>query len=344
MGNKMKYLLILSIILYFPVSAWCATYKVEINGINYSINGDYVTVIEKSDGTKYSGNIVIPEEIEYNSSTYTVKSLGNAFQGCDELLTLELPNTIETLGSFMGCTKLETLYIPSGITSFFENQFAECKNLRSVHITDLSAWCKIVFHQMKRTGNINYDYVKFVSNPLQNGADLYLNGKKLVDFVVPETISVIPHYAFYGCSSFETITISDKTTVYQSAFANNINLKTLHLYSKSISNQSFSGCTSLTMAYLYNTTGTENSFQNCPNLETVLLPKDEVQVDQYYSSDQRWYMYQRFSNVKKFIIQDGTSKIGKSKFYNCSNLETVYIPSTVKLMGNSAFAYCNYEV
>lgn len=364
MNNIIKYLVILSILLHLPQSGWCATYKVEINGVNYSITDDYVTVIAKNDGTKYAGNIVIPAEIEYNSNTYTVKSLGSAFNGCDGLLSLQLPNTIESIGSFSGCSKLkefvipnpvksipesafkdcsslETISISPQITSIGKNAFVGCEKLKSIHIYDLDAWCKLAFAHVGTGSWSGYVYVTdYNNNPLSNGADLYLNDEKVINLVIPESVPTIPRFAFRGCSSFETITISDKTNIHPNSFEGCKNLKILYSYAKSMSDQSFSGCTSLSIAYLYNTIGAYDTFQGCTNLETVLLPKGIVEAEQDYSSDQRGYLYKMFPNVKEYILQDGITKIGKSRFIDCSTVEKINIPSSIKLMENDAFDRC----
>ena len=37
------------------------------------------------------------------------------------------------------------------------------------------------------------------------------------------------------------------------------------------------------------------------------------------------------------IIPEGTTEIGEDTFYNCSSLESVIIPESVKKIGNEAF-------
>ena len=345
MNNIIKYLVILSIFLHLPQNGWCATYKVEINGINYSITGDYVTVVAKSDGTKYSGNIIIPEEIEYNSNTYIVKSLGSAFNGCDELLSLQLPNTIETIGSLMGCSKLESLYIPNSITSFFEDQFSGCENLKYVHITDLSAWCKISFHQMKRTGNIYSDYVKYVSNPLSNGAELILNGEKVTSLVLPSNVENISGFAFYGCSSISKLTIPEHIQqIGIGAFSGCTNMEEV---------ENFSNCRyDICVAQKGELT---HPFGNC-KIEKVSLSKSIIETDATETSytvggyvsgytgyyfDYNDYIRELFPQVKEVTILNGTAKIGARKFLGCSYLCKVLIPSSIKTIGNSAFEGCN---
>ena len=46
------------------------------------------------------------------------------------------------------------------------------------------------------------------------------------------------------------------------------------------------------------------------------------------------------STIKKVIIENGVTNIGKYTFYNYSNLTTITIPKSVTSIGGFAFAYC----
>ena len=46
---------------------------------------------------------------------------------------------------FRDCKKLESIFIPSSVTSIGEEAFYGCDKLAYVHISDIAAWCKIIF-------------------------------------------------------------------------------------------------------------------------------------------------------------------------------------------------------
>ena len=62
------------------------------------------TVIKSQDNSKYSGEIVIPETVEYNGKTYSVTSIGvNAFYECYRLTSITIPNSVTSIGSNAFC-------------------------------------------------------------------------------------------------------------------------------------------------------------------------------------------------------------------------------------------------
>ena len=76
-----------------------AAVEVEIDGINYELVAKIkqATVKAKSSG-KYSGEVVIPETVEYNGTVCDVTSIGqNAFYKCTDLTSVTIPNSATTL-------------------------------------------------------------------------------------------------------------------------------------------------------------------------------------------------------------------------------------------------------
>lgn len=307
----------------------------------------------------YAGNIVIPKQIEYNSELYSVTVIySSAFKGCSEVTNVDLPSSITSIESsaFESCTSLKSIVIPENVTNigansfynctslesitvgnklnkFGNDAFKNCNNLKKVYISDLKAWFRINFYERYMpSGQLTWSY-RFTSNPLQNGADLYLNGEKIVNLVVPESITTIPEYAFIGCSSFETITIPEGVEVLKGAFSGNNNLKTLYAYGRC--NASFSNCSSLETVHYKGLIG-EETFSGCPNLTTVHILKKNI-GSEYNTSG---YLYLCFPNVKDFILHDGIQTIGQNTFKNCKTLQSINIPSSVQNIDSDAFSLC----
>ena len=55
----------------------CSVMQAEvIDGINYKLNSSAKTAEVQSSSNKYSGDLKIPETVEYNGVTYNVTSIG----------------------------------------------------------------------------------------------------------------------------------------------------------------------------------------------------------------------------------------------------------------------------
>lgn len=151
-------------------------------------------------------SIILPSALE---------KLGEyAFASCTSLKSITLPNRLTKIndGMFRSCGALSNIVMPSSIKSIGSSCFEKCSNLKSVYISDMRSWCGIDF------------YTKW-SNPMVNGANLYLNGKELKELSIPVGVKSIKKNAFFGCTSLEAVIIPNTVD--------------------SIREYSFSGCTNL---------------------------------------------------------------------------------------------------
>ena len=107
-----------------------------INGIKYSLNNETLQakVIRNYDN-KYSGNITIPETVDYNGKTYSLTSIGSsAFFNCTGLTSVTIGNSVTSIGNnaFSGCSGLTSVTIPNSVTSIGDEAFANCLGLKSI--------------------------------------------------------------------------------------------------------------------------------------------------------------------------------------------------------------------
>lgn len=131
---------------------------------------------------------------------------------CDDSIT-----SIQENGTFQNNEAITSISIPSSVSEI-NCTFRNCPNLTRVNISELSAWL-----------NINFN--RAASNPLNEGAKLYVKGEELTELIINQSIKP---YAFYGTSSLTTVSISDNTSPI------------------SIGHGAFSGCSALNTVTLNN--------------------------------------------------------------------------------------------
>ena len=112
-------------------------YIFEKDGISYHATTlSTASVMAKNDeGTLYCGDVVIPDSVTYEGTTFAVTGIeGNAFDGCYELTSITIPNSVETIGeqAFQGCTGLTSVTIGSGVTAIGAKAFNYCNALETV--------------------------------------------------------------------------------------------------------------------------------------------------------------------------------------------------------------------
>ena len=178
-----------------------------------------------------------------------------AFAYCDQLTSVSIGDNVKTIGNhaFYDCRNLNSVSIGTGVTKIEHRAFADCENIRSVHIKDLSAWCKIDFELLKS------EYYAEWADPLYN-SDLYLNGEKLENLVIPEDVTEIRPYAFSGCSSITSITIGNQVT--------------------KIGEYGFYGCSSLTLLAIGDgvTEINRGAFMSCYSLTDIKIGKGVTKI------------------------------------------------------------------
>ncbi len=230
---------------------------------NYINDGKELEVIyENANNYSYSGNVVIPEEVTYINITRKVTSIGgSAFAGCSNLTYVTIPNSVTSIGrsSFFNCSSLKSVSFGNNLPNISSDAFRGC-NIESVYITDLSAWCKA--------------FTENSFNPILNNYHLYLNGIEIKQLIIPEDITSIGNYTFYGCSHITSVIIPNSVTnIGASAFQGCSKMETLTLPDglQIIRQSAFKGCNNLksitipaTVEYIY-----QEAFDDCNRLEIV---------------------------------------------------------------------------
>ena len=141
MKTKGLWMALMALMMCF-VTGEVYAYDIEVkNAYGVTINYNYINEgneLEVTEGNnKYSGSVVIPEEVTFMNRTRKVTSIGNyAFAGCSGLTSVTIPGSVTSIGeyAFYNCSRLTSVTIPGSVTSIGVQAFAYCRGLTSVTI------------------------------------------------------------------------------------------------------------------------------------------------------------------------------------------------------------------
>ena len=271
----------------------------DCSGLTSVIMGDSVTSIGSSAFYGCTGltSITIPD---------SVTSIGSgAFWGCTGLTSVIIGNGVTSIDSsvFWGCSDLTSVIMGDSVTSIGNDAFYGCTNLTSVYVDDIAAWCAISFG-----GN---------ANPLSYAENFYLDNELVTEIVIPDGVTSIDAWAFYGCSSLVSITIPDSVT--------------------SIGSSAFSGCTGLTSITIPDDVTSIGSyaFSRCTGLTSITIPDSVTSIGDYAFSE--------CDGLTSITIPDSVTSIGDRAFSGCSSLYEIINLSDLPLtIGSSDYGDVAY--
>ena len=253
--------------------------------------------------------------------------------------------------------------IPESVTSFGEEAFKDCSNLKSVKVANKD--CYDYFKD--KIANIAF----YGANASDDGKCLIIDGelkifiaKGITGYTIPESVTSIGEEAFKNCSNLKSVKVANKDCydyfkdkVDDIAFyganasddgrclildgklkifiAKGITEYTIPNSVTSIEKGAFYRCDSLTSITIPNSVTSIGyyAFKDCSSLTSITIPNSVTSIEEG--------AFWNCSSLTSITIPDSVTSIGKWAFQSCSSLTSITIPNSVTSIGWYAFRGCS---
>ena len=294
----------------------------------------------------------------------SVTSIGNsAFRNCNSLTSVKIPNSVVSIGeeAFYYCSSLTSVSIGNSVKSIGNRAFSYCSSLTSVSIGN----------SVKSIGEKAFDNcyslksITIPNNVTSIGNRAFSYCSSLTSVSIGNSVKSIGVQAFYDCQQLNTLYVEAVNPPHLEEYVFE-GCKIKHCYIPC-------GCV---RKYIYDTTNqgwylllNEPFFQiesieeydplltfgKCgENIEwtyvnnklsiigtgEMLSYYDEDHIDYYGPNECNPWSWLSDS-IKIIEIAEGVTNIGSNAFRNCSQLDSIILPSTLEWIGDNAFRNCN---
>lgn len=334
---------------------------VEYKGLKYSIQDKIAILVGYTKDVP--AEVIVPDTVEVDKKQYLVSRIqkeafkdcvkievlriGNnikwieerAFLGCNNLEKVRMNTGVHTIADycFCSCEKLKYLTMPSKLTFLGEGAFMGCLSLDSVDIpSSLISIPRYAF-----LGTI----LKEVEIPtgVQSIEDYAFKSiETLKNIRIPSTINNIGIYAFVGCSNLSHISVSDSNNIFEAHDGILYSKGCEHLY-KCPENKSSSVSVKSKVRKI-----SKHAFENCMKLTSVKLPKNLLTIGKEAFAWNEPFRYiepksdeEKNYGLRSLVIPNQVMNIADEAFIDHTVLEKIFVPKSVRYMGNKVFQGCS---
>ena len=237
------------------------------------------------------------------------------FSGCDRLTDFVFGEEVEYIPDYLcyQLTSLKKLVIGNSVTTIGKRAFYECTGLTEVTISN----------SVTTIGERAFD-----------------SCTGLTEVTIPNSVTTIGQLAFNSCTGLQKVTIGNSvTTIGNFAFTSCTGLQKVTIGNSvtAIGYGAFYSCTGLTEV-IWNARNAQDfqdnssPFSGCDRLTDFVFGEKVEHIPAY--------LCYQLASLKKLVIGNSVTSIGKMAFSSCTGLTEVTIPNSVTTIGDGAFSGC----
>ncbi|MFC4993057.1 leucine-rich repeat domain-containing protein [Rubritalea tangerina] len=292
----------------------------SVSDLTYTSDGSGITITDCL--TSATGAMDIPATID---GLPVVKIASRAFQSCNKITSMTMPNTITSIGSycFFNCDLMETIQLSTGLSTIATATFRSCDSLDNVVIPEgvLKLGSYAFF------GADGMTSVSLPSSLTSIGNDAFDYCQALESIEIPAGVSSLPSRLFENCILLSNITLNEGLqTIKAYAFLNCQSLTSLSLPStvSNIEAAAFDNASALVSVSIHpnNTTYASNGGSIVSNNLTTLEHVTEGTSGSY-------------------TIPFSVTSIASTALDGCDKITTLTLNSAITTFTSSYLSGCN---
>ena len=354
-------LCIVAALLLMVQGAW-AQDATLIDGVYYVLNNEEKTAeVVRPSGFRYQGDIVVPDTVKQDGTSYAVTSLGEgafmqskltsvqlpkqtlrvigpyAFLECSGLTEIDVPETVTTIGeSAFEAYHLKRISIPASVTEMGDNAVGACPELESVTLVEGNthfgifdgvlmdkAQTRLICYPAKLAGKA-YTVPTTVTS-IDKEAFRYV--ANLTSVTIPASVTKLVYGMFYKASSLTEINIDPANTTYCSAdgVVYSADKDTLLIYPAGKTTKFY------TPDFPVTTIGS-SAFSYASHLLTIAIPEGVATIRQsaFYSC----------TSLREVSFPESITTIELAAFGQCESLESIVLPPNITEVTTTLFFQC----
>lgn len=231
-------------------------------------------------------------------TTETLVFEDHLFSGCENLTSLELPDTVTSIPDnfCQFASSLKSVKLPSNLQSIGSSAFANCKALTSITIpktcTSLGAYA---FDECTSLASVTFENPEEKRNGFSMGKQVFYSCA-FTDIVLPEGCTSISEMVFQACSALQSVTIPESCTVI--GYGAFLDCGALNQMNSTEPGKLVlpTGCTTIG----------ESAFKYCTSIQNVYIPEKCSSI----GGEAFW----KATNIRNVTFENANTAIGKEAF------------------------------